>query len=313
MSDQHHEGYDAAIDQKITEEIADAGVAGGMAPMADDGAGAPGGLPIRTPQYGGLHWFGRVLVFAIPLAYLLVRVFGMTGIAGDGWINSGLGLLADAFIVAIAVMGVNLITGYTGQLSIGHAAFFAIGAYTGMALTEGRCRPRSSATRTCGIPGWTIPVAAAICFVVGLVVGLPALRLKGVYLALTTLVFVEAVRSVLKYEEFASVTGGATGIKGDKYTPPEYVFDFFGIKLPTGLDGRARPQPVDDLPVARLAAVDHADGVRPDAQPHRAGDGRHARQRTRRRGDGRQPRPSSRPSHSGSRVRSPASAVHCSV
>ena len=235
MSDQHD---DFDIDAPLTEEIADAGVSGGAAPVPDANAAA-GGLPVRTPQYGGLHWLGRVLVFAIPLAYLLVRVLGVTGIAGDGWTNSGLGLLADAFIIAIAVMGVNLITGYTGQLSIGHAAFFAIGAYTGMVLTQGRVSTPFFGDENLWDPGWTIPVAAVICFVVGCVVGLPALRLKGVYLALTTLVFVEAVRSVLKYEEFESITGGATGIKGDKYTPPEYVFDFFGLKLPTGLDGRA--------------------------------------------------------------------------
>ena len=102
MSDQHHRGDDAIIDQKITEEVADAGVAGGVAPLTDEAFDAPGGLPVRTPQYGALHWLGRVLVFALPLAYLLIRVFGVAG--GDGWSNSGLGLLADAFIVAIAVM-----------------------------------------------------------------------------------------------------------------------------------------------------------------------------------------------------------------
>ena len=128
-----------------------------------------------------------------------------------------------------------------------------------------------------GDPGWTIPVAAALCFVVGCVVGLPALRLKGIYLASTTLVFVEAVRSTLKYEKFESITGGSTGIKGDKYTPPEYVFDVFGLKLPTGLDGRADlNQWMIFRPVAGAAAAHHVARVRADAQSHRAGDGRHA-------------------------------------
>lgn len=202
-------------------------------------AAAPSGLPKRIAQYGAAHWTGRVLVFALPLAYLFGRVFGMTGIWGDGWANSGQGLLADALIIAIAVMGVNLITGYTGQLSIGHAAFFAIGAFVALVLTDGRVTTPFFGADNVWDPGWTIPVAAALCFVVGCVVGLPALRLKGIYLALTTLVMVEAVRSTLKYEKFEGITGGATGIKGDKYTPPEYVFDFFGLKLPTGLDGRS--------------------------------------------------------------------------
>lgn len=236
MSDSPND--DDVIDRAMTEEIADAGVAGPSAPVTEEGEAAHSGLPIRTPQFGGLHWLGRVLVFLIPLTYLLVRVLGVTGIAGDGWSNSGLGLLADAFIIAIAVMGVNLITGYTGQLSIGHAAFFAIGAFTALILTEGKVSTPFFGEENLWDPGWTLPVAALVCFVVGCLVGLPALRLSGIYLALTTLVFVEAVRSILKYEKFEGVTGGATGIKGDKYTPPEYVFDFFGIKLPTGLDGR---------------------------------------------------------------------------
>ena len=227
MSDQHHEGDSVTLDDGEVEAAME---------IIDPNSGA---LPVKTPQNGALHWLGRILVFAIPLAYLLVRVFGVTGIAGDGWSNSGLGLLADALIIASAVMGVNLITGYTGQLSIGHAAFFAIGAFTALTLTEGKISTPFFGSENLWDPGWTIPVAALVCFAVGCVVGLPALRLKGIYLALTTLVFVEAVRSVLKYEEFEGITGGATGIKGDKYTPPEYVFDFFGIKLPTGLDGRA--------------------------------------------------------------------------
>lgn len=227
MSDQHHEGDSVTLDDgevEYAEEV-----------ERSDG----GGLPVRAPEHGALHWIGRILVFAIPLAYLFLRVLGVTGIFGDGWSNSGLGLLADALIIAIAVMGVNLITGYTGQLSIGHAAFFAIGAYTGLVLTDGRVSTPFGGADNTWDPGWTIPVAAIICFIVGCVVGLPALRLKGIYLALTTLVFVEAVRSTLKYEEFEGVTGGATGIKGSNYTPPEYVFDVFGLRLPTGLSGRA--------------------------------------------------------------------------
>ncbi len=189
------------------------------------------GLPKRTSQNSALHWLGRAAVFVIPLAYVYFRVLGKTGVAGDGWSNSGLGLLADAIIIAIAVMGVNLITGFTGQLSIGHAAFFALGAYTGLAMTQGLVTTPFFGEDNVWTAGWTIPVAGVLCFVVGCVVGLPALRLKGVYLALTTLVFVEATRSVLKYEKFDGVTGGATGIKGDKYSPPPWAESI-------GLEGR---------------------------------------------------------------------------
>ena len=188
--------------------------------------------PKLIPNNSALHWLGRIAVFALPLAYLFMRVFGWTGLLGGGWSNSGLGLLADAFIIAIAVMGVNLITGFTGQLSIGHAAFFALGAYVGIVMSEGRISTPFFGSDNLWSPGWTIPIAALLCFVVGCVVGLPALRLKGIYLALTTLVFVEAVRSTLKWEQLDGITGGAAGIKGDKYSPPAWAESI-------GLEGRA--------------------------------------------------------------------------
>ena len=77
-------------------------------------------------------------------------------------------------------------------------------------------------------PGWTLLAAAAVCFLIGMVVGVPALRLKGIYLALVTLVFTEAVRAFFKYDRFEGVTGGATGIKGLNYLPPSW----------TGFNGR---------------------------------------------------------------------------
>jgi branched-chain amino acid transport system permease protein len=159
-------------------------------------------------------------------------LFGGVGLfmfrAMNEWSRSGLGLLTDALIIAIAVTGLNLITGYTGQLSLGHAAFFAIGAFTSAMLVTGKVWSPFF-TDNIWTPGWTMPVAAVVCFLVGMVVGIPALRLKGIYLALVTLVFTEAVRALFKYGEFEGVTGGATGIKGFGYLPPSW----------TGLDGRA--------------------------------------------------------------------------
>jgi branched-chain amino acid transport system permease protein len=177
-------------------------------------------LPRFVRKGSALHWVGRLAVYTIA-ALLVAR-------AATQWTNSGVGLLADAFILAIAVSGVNLITGYTGQLSLGHSAFFAIGAYTSLILTDGRI-PTPFLDDDSWPPGLTIPAAAVVCFVIGALVGLPALRLRGIYLALVTLVFVEATRAMLKYDEFAGVTGGAAGIKGERYVPPEW----------TPFDGRA--------------------------------------------------------------------------
>lgn len=172
-------------------------------------------LPIRLAKNGTAHWAGRVAVWAI--------VAGVLWWASTSWSTPKLGLLADGLIIAIAVTGVNLITGYTGQLSLGHSAFFAIGAYVSLLLTQGRIFEKVWS------PGWTLPASAVVCFVIGVVVGLPALRLKGIYLALTTLVFVETVLALLRYEPWSGVTGGSRGIKGAKYVPPSW----------TGLDGRA--------------------------------------------------------------------------
>jgi branched-chain amino acid transport system permease protein len=177
-------------------------------------------LPYKVAKGSWQNWAGRIVLFG-GVGLFLYR-------AVTEWSRSGLGLLADALIIAIAVTGLNLITGYTGQLSLGHAAFFAIGAFTSAMLVTGRVWTPFVSDNV-WTPGWTMIAAAVVCFLIGMVVGIPALRLKGIYLALVTLVFTEAVRAVLKYEEFAGVTGGAAGIKGFNYLPPSW----------TGLDGRA--------------------------------------------------------------------------
>jgi branched-chain amino acid transport system permease protein len=177
-------------------------------------------LPLRVAKGSWQNWLGRVVLFGAVGLFMYRAV--------NEWSRSGLGLLTDALIIAIAVTGLNLITGYTGQLSLGHAAFFAIGAFTSAMLVTGKVWT-PFLTDNLWTPGWTMAAAAVVCFLIGMVVGIPALRLKGIYLALVTLVFTEAVRAVLKYEEFAGVTGGAPGIKGFNYLPPSW----------TGLDGRA--------------------------------------------------------------------------
>ena len=177
-------------------------------------------LPLRYTRGSWQNWLGRAVLFG-GVGLFMYR-------AVTEWSRSGLGLLADALIIAIAVTGLNLITGYTGQLSLGQAAFFAMGAFVSAMLVTGKIWT-PFITDNLWTPGWTLLAAAVVCFLAGMVVGVPALRLKGIYLALVTLVFTEAVRAFFKYDEFAGVTGGATGIKGLSYLPPSW----------TGLDGRA--------------------------------------------------------------------------
>lgn len=120
-----------------------------------------------------------------------------------------------AYIYAIALLGLNLLIGYNGQFSLGHGAFFAIGAYTTAIMID----------RWDIGYGWTIIAAGAICLVVGFLFGIPALRIEGMYLALATLALALATPQFLKYHLFEGWTGGVQGIVIDKPEAP------FGLPL----------------------------------------------------------------------------------
>jgi branched-chain amino acid transport system permease protein len=107
-----------------------------------------------------------------------------------------------AIIYAIAILGLNLLTGFNGQFSLGHSAFYAIGAYTAAIMME-----------NLGIDYvWTIPAAATVCFAFGFLFGLPALRLEGIYLALATFALAIAIPQALKSTVVEQWTGGVQGI-----------------------------------------------------------------------------------------------------
>jgi branched-chain amino acid transport system permease protein len=116
--------------------------------------------------------------------------------------------LTQVMIYAIAVLGLNILTGYNGQISLGHGGFFAAGAYTAAILMH-----------RYGVPYWaTLPAAALVCFALGMLFGLPALRFEGPYLALVTLAMAVAMPQLLKY--FDNWTGGQQGIRLHKPMPP---------------------------------------------------------------------------------------------
>src|ERR1700748_2902396 len=105
-------------------------------------------------------------------------------------------------IAAIAVLGLNLLTGFNGQISLGHSAFYAVGAYTAAILMDKLDMPYYA----------TLPIAAALSFIVGYLFGLPALKLEGHYLALATFALALAVPQILKYKWLEGLTGGGQGI-----------------------------------------------------------------------------------------------------
>jgi ABC-type branched-chain amino acid transport system, permease component len=122
-------------------------------------------------------------------------------------------LWAQALYIGVAAMGLNLLTGYNGQVSIGHGAFFGLGAYSTALLMQQH--------------GWqflpTLLVAAPLCFVVGVAVGFPALRVKGLYLALVTLGLAVLFPDLTKH--YVHVTGGTNLVSLDtqRLTPPGWV------------------------------------------------------------------------------------------
>ena len=137
---------------------------------------------------------------AVALAVALVLPFTLT--------NFRLFQFSQVFIYAIALLGLNILTGFNGQISLGHGAFYAVGAYTTAIMIDQWSVPY----------GWTIPAAGLVCLVAGFLFGIPALRLEGLYLALATFALALAVPQILKY--FEHWTGGSQGIVLSKPKAP---------------------------------------------------------------------------------------------
>lgn len=135
------------------------------------------------------------LRYGPPAALVIVGlVLPMT--TSDYW----LGRLVLWIPLAIAALGLNLLTGYNGQISVGHFAFYGVGAYaTGLLIVKAHWAM-----------GWAVLGAIVISFVIGLIVGLPALRIRGLYLALVTLAVAVLFPDLVKH--FASITGGSSGL-----------------------------------------------------------------------------------------------------
>jgi branched-chain amino acid transport system permease protein len=132
------------------------------------------------------------------LAVLLLLALALPFVLG----NYRVFQLTLALTYAIALLGLNILTGYNGQISLGHGAFFAIGAYTAAILMD-----------KAGFAYWaTIPVAGLVCLLAGFLFGLPALRLEGLYLALATFALGVAMPQILKHKSLEHWTGGSMGV-----------------------------------------------------------------------------------------------------
>lgn len=155
----------------------------------------------------------RMPLQKVRTALLLVGLVVFPLLATPYWLN----LACQIAIATIGAIGLNILVGYTGQISLGQGAFMAIGAYGAGLLTV-----------RFGVPFYvSIPVAALLTAVAGLVVGLPSLRLKGLYLAVATLAVQQIVGFVVTH--WTWLTGGTEALV---VPAPE----LFGVRLNT--DGR---------------------------------------------------------------------------
>jgi branched-chain amino acid transport system permease protein len=149
-------------------------------------------MRLRAPTVAGIA--ATVVVAAI----IALLPFGLS----DYHRSTG----ATVAVFFIAILALNIVTGYTGQISIGHGAFMAVGAYSTAILTHNH--------------GWndlaTLPVSALVGFIAGVIVGLPALRLHGVYLALTTFAVALAVPQIVS--NYPNFTGGVVGLSLPSHT-----------------------------------------------------------------------------------------------
>jgi branched-chain amino acid transport system permease protein len=152
---------------------------------------------LRLARYAGM--VALAATCALPLLGTPYQVFQMTLVVID----------------AIALLGLNVLTGYGGQISLGHGAFFGVGAYSTAILIH-----------AAKVPYWaTLPCAGLVCLVLGFLFGLPAVRLDGLHLALATFALGVVLPQVLKYKGIEAWTGGVQGISLERPAAP------FGLPL----------------------------------------------------------------------------------
>lgn len=157
----------------------------------------------------------EIMVFRTPSQRIAVLAFLGVLFLFPLWATRyWLALVNTMAVTVIALQGLNILAGYCGQISLGHSAFMAVGAY-GFAIMAGRC----------GLPFWlSIPMAGLLAGVVGMVFGLPSLKVRGFYLALTTIAAQFVIIYLIK-TPFPEITGGAIALH-----VPEWKWGSFVLK-----------------------------------------------------------------------------------
>ncbi|MBV9826217.1 MAG: branched-chain amino acid ABC transporter permease [Alphaproteobacteria bacterium] len=163
---------------------------------------APAVTDITVTRPGGLRVTAR---------HLLIGAAVLVGLILPWMVQSFVMFqLTQVMIYGLAILGLNLLTGFNGQFSLGHSAFYGIGAYT-TAILMSRYDMNYALT---------LPAAGGVCFIVGFLFGLPALRLQGLYLALATFALAIAMPQILKFHPLEGLTGGVQGLVVIQPDPP---------------------------------------------------------------------------------------------
>lgn len=156
-------------------------------------------MPVKVHWGSPAHWAIRLLWVAATIALI---VYFPTR-AQPSTISD----MTTALELATVAMALNLVMGFGGLISLGHSAYFGLGAYTMAVLVD----------HYGWTQGWTLYIAAVVGFVVGCLTSLPALRLKGVYLALTSIALAVLFPQLVKWRKLEWLTDGARGIDDLQY------------------------------------------------------------------------------------------------
>jgi branched-chain amino acid transport system permease protein len=174
-----------------------------MTSVREEQIAVPAAEPVRRPV--SMRLTGRRLIIAVAVALAAAVPLVATSFVTFQ--------VTEVMIYGLAILGLNLLTGFNGQFSLGHSAFYGLGAYTTAILMHNYDVPYY----------WTLPAAGAVCFAVGFLFGLPALRLQNLYLALATFALANAMPQILKFHALENWTGGVQGLVVDQPDPPSFL------------------------------------------------------------------------------------------
>ena len=142
-------------------------------------------------------------ILGVSILFIVINILIQSGII-NSYIN---GILILVCINVVLAISLNITAGCLGQMALGHAGFMSIGAYTAALFTKSNMIP--------GVGGYIVALilGGLVAMIIGVVIGIPALRLRGDYLAILTLAFCEIIRVLIEFFKF---TGGAKGLSGLK-------------------------------------------------------------------------------------------------